>query len=114
MHCTQNWMSVTPLSGTPNDGEETFIINECTTNGNKLSKASNVIAGNSIYAIIQGREDTDVVTRMDGTMSVKESTTCDKTDITFTFGNSYLHIADGLGSNLQLSVSWPYIQRNLK
>ena len=102
MLCEENVITLTTGSGTPNDGEETLIMEECSSKGHKLSDASGALAGNSIYAIIQGKENTNVVSRMDGSFSIKEADTCEKVDITFTFGESYLNIEGG--DEVKLSV----------
>ena len=65
-----------PNVGTPNDGEETIIIEECTFNGHKLSDAAG-LAGASVYAVIQGIDNTNVVSRMDGEFYVEEVRECE-------------------------------------
>ncbi|GMH64345.1 hypothetical protein TrST_g2472 [Triparma strigata] len=106
--CNENWVSVTePNVGTPNDGEETFILEECTSNGHKLSDAGG-LAGASVFAVVQGIENTNVISRMDGEFYVKEADKCgddELQDISFSFGESFLKTTNDLGSdNLQIGV----------
>ena len=93
--------------GTPNDGEETFILEECTSNGHKLSDAGG-LAGASVFAVVQGIENTNVISRMDGEFYVEEADKCgddELQDISFSFGESFLKTTNGLGSdNLQIGV----------
>jgi hypothetical protein len=132
LFCDENFIDLTDATvGTPNDGEEvrsppsllpdlapltshfslarslarsqTLIMEECTANGHKLSDAGG-LAGASVFAVIQGRENTDVVSRMNGEFYVEPATTCNHTDITFTFGDSFLKLATGLGDNVQVGV----------
>jgi len=95
-----------PNVGTPNDGEETIIIEECTSNGHKLSDAAG-LAGASVYAVIQGIDNTNVVSRMDGEFYVEEAkcgSEADLVDISFSFGESFLKVNQGFGDNLQLGI----------
>ncbi|GMH93073.1 hypothetical protein TL16_g12530 [Triparma laevis f. inornata] len=106
--CKENWVEVTePNVGTPNDGEETIILEECTSNGHKLSDAGG-LAGASVFAVVQGIENTNVISRMDGEFYVEEAAECgddELQDISFSFGESFLKTTNGLGSDsLQIGV----------
>ena len=109
--CTEEFMQVTePNIGVPNSGEVTMQFEECTNRGHKLSDAGGKsgIKGSSVYAVIQGIENTNIVSRMSGEFYVQESPHCTKNDITFSFGESFLKVNSGLpgltSNELQIGV----------
>jgi hypothetical protein len=109
--CTEEFMQVTePNVGVPNTGEVTMQFEECTNKGHKLSDAGGKsgIKGSSVYAVVQGIENTNIVSRMSGEFYVQENPDCSKNDITFSFGESFLKVNSGLpgltGDELQIGV----------
>ena len=103
--CQEYFLDLTDTTvGTPNDGSETLMMEECTPSGHKLSDASNFMTGASVYAVVQGRENTNVVSRVSGKFYVEPATTCTSSDFTVSFGNSYLKFATGFSNDVSIGV----------